>query len=349
MGLIDQIKNMFVPKEIKGINVELQELKKINANENNQYTPEQIKESIQRYNAIKQKYNEIEAEYKKLIKNEPDEKKKEDLKTILDVKERTLADAAMYASCILKFPKDENRWKYTFDEAMAKVDFVNSYSQEKKSEIANNVNNIVNKIKNNTQNQDLRFHSTPIHNAIRILESKSITSSEDRYDGYHASTDGHGRISVVQPKDLDFSISFWFDLYKPFYPCGAIFVLEPQKDGDFPDVKQMDSVDFASHPEQLKAIITTPDNIEILQAKMREVGLNPFLVQTFECFYEQNKVKEPRQVLTPEMEREREEAEKAKYIDQDKILEEAKQDVEIKLNIASMKDLEASRDDEGII
>ncbi len=69
----------------------------------------------------------------------------------------------------------------------------------------------------------------------------------------------------------------------------------------------------------------------------------------FHCFYEQNKVKEPRQVLTPEMEREREEAEKAKYIDQDKILKEAKQDAETKLNIGLAKDFETSRDDEGII
>ena len=322
MGLVDRIKEYYMPEQekMKRVNIYLADIREMLKNENKKLTPEQIADAREKYDLVRHKYNLVNKEYDFLISNEMNPAKERHLENILYGKEMKLADAAMHLKAMLERPDEARRWQYCFDEDIVEVDYINGASLEEKKAAVGKISEIVDKISTNTKNQNLRFHATSLTNAVRIIDSKQLSSSADRYDGYNNSTDGYGRISVTEPKDLGYSVSYYFNLVLPNVPCGAIFVLEPREGQDFPEANQMSSVDFRKHPDQLKAIITTDENVKILQEKMERNGFNPFLVQTFERFYEQNKVKEPRQVLTQEMKDEMKHEEESKYIDEDKIL-----------------------------
>ena len=48
--------------------------------------------------------------------------------------------------------------------------------------------------------------------------------------------------------------------------------------------KKMDNIDFVAHPEQLKAIVTTEENVEQVQQWLAEKGMNKNICHSFDDF-----------------------------------------------------------------
>lgn len=144
-------------------------------------------------------------------------------------------------------------------------------------------------------NLDLRFHSTPINFAKQIIESRQISSTPDRYDGYTKNSDGLGEISASSRDDIVRTIRHYSRLqdYTDCLPAGCVFALFPKdkKDAENKDRSVMGSVDFKKNPEQLFGVLTTPENIEMVKEWMEKAELNPDLVYTHEAFLEAVKVK----------------------------------------------------------
>lgn len=144
-------------------------------------------------------------------------------------------------------------------------------------------------------NLDLRFHATSIYSAEQIIESKTITSIPDRYDGYFRNAHGFGVISV-SGRDSILRIIKQFsglDAYKECLPAGCIFALFPKDKEDAKKINcgEMGSIDFQKHPEQLFGIVTTPENIKRVKQWMEKAELNPDLVYTHEAFLDVVKLK----------------------------------------------------------
>ena len=139
---------------------------------------------------------------------------------------------------------------------------------------------------------DLRFHGTTIAKTKAILASGGIFSSVDINDGYRTSTDLSGQISTTCIETVQRSLEGWFTdmgAYIRSLPCGCLFVLNPrtQEDQNLKQYDSMESVNFREHPEQLRGIITSPENISRVQEWLLEANLNPALVYDFEGFIKQ--------------------------------------------------------------
>ncbi len=137
-------------------------------------------------------------------------------------------------------------------------------------------------------NLDLRFHSTSISATKQILQTRQITSTPDRYDGYIRNSDGKGEISVSNRDDIVRTIRYYSRLgdYSNCLPSGCVFALFPKDKADASNHVRsvISSVDFRKNPEQLFGIFTTPENIKIVQQWMKDSQLNPDIVYTYEQF-----------------------------------------------------------------
>lgn len=138
-----------------------------------------------------------------------------------------------------------------------------------------------------TEDSNLRFHGTPIYFAEEIFRSGGISSSADRFDGYIRSTDGRGEISVSDINSLDRTVNYFLDVtaYQQCLPCGCLFVLSA--DGQTYDQRAssvMNSVDFIKEPTRLRAVISTPENLQNLKKWLSDCGLSPDLAFTFDGF-----------------------------------------------------------------
>lgn len=266
--------------------------------------------------ALYQKTKQLKAIVDKTYK---DVKKVKDQKTF-ELKAHRVADMAMYAKTYLEHD-NKQRWLYVFDERLREVKFARPKSEkdmEERSQILGKVVPELEKIV--PESEGLLFHSTSISNAYSILENLSLSSSADRYDGYDASTDGVGRISVADISGLNWSTSYWLHTTTETMPCGVLFVLKEAYEGDFDKTQhQMDSIDFAKNPDQLEYVVSTTENMAVLKQALEEKGFTTDKVITFDQFLEiqQEKHKERQEGLaTTEVKND------TMYIDQDKIFEE---------------------------
>lgn len=297
MGLIDNIKNLFgrksddrVDSSIERFNSTLKDVEKEYKLTNDPALKEMILKAKEMQNIINEKYKEI----KKINDNE-----------LFKLKANVIADMAMYAKTYLD-DSDKNRWLYTFDDRLRKVEFKRPANEQDMTYRQNVLDSIIPQLQNIIPESDKKlFHSTSIDCAKAIIQSKSLSSSADRYDGYDASTDGYGRISVAGISKLDWSTSYWLDARDPLMPCGALFVLKEGYEGDFdPTQHQMDSIDFSKNPEQLLFVISSPENINVLKQTMQEAGLDLSIVYTFDEYLEleQEKHKEKPKRIVKEQE-----------------------------------------------
>lgn len=200
-----------------------------------------------------------------------------------------------------KFPEDSKevkdakyqvgRWNQCLDDATLALKFIRPNSQE---DIAYRDNKLGEKYAKELQevispNLDLRFHGTPIYFAQQIIESGTISSTADRYDGYIKSTDMEGEISASTVKTLSRTIDFFSDMagYMHSLPAGCIFAMYPKDEADAnygPDL--LHTVNFKENPEQLFGIFTSPENIERVTKWMEKAGFQDKRVYTFEDFLE---------------------------------------------------------------
>ena len=188
------------------------------------------------------------------------------------------------------------RWIVALDRHKSETEFFRANTQEDIDYREEQILNFPDKLKEVlSPNFDLRFHSTSIGFAKQIIQSKQITSTPDRYDGYIKNSDGIGEISVSNRDDINRTIRYYSCLsqYSQALPAGCVFALLPKDKKDAANYKRsvIASVDFRHNPEQLFGIFTTPENIERVKGWMKESELNPNLVYTYEEFLEAVKIK----------------------------------------------------------
>ncbi len=139
----------------------------------------------------------------------------------------------------------------------------------------------------------LLFHGTTLANSERILASGKITSGKDRWT-IHTSGDEAGEISVVTKDCLGVPLNGHADFvetykeYEWYVPAGCLFVLksdtktynQAQKRGRAPNVY------LRKNPEQLYAIVTTPENLDRVKWWMQKNNFDPKKVFDFNLFKE---------------------------------------------------------------
>ncbi len=140
------------------------------------------------------------------------------------------------------------------------------------------------------------FHGTPIWNTEKIIKSKNISAEADRLGKTPEGLDISGYIYVSTMKNLWFTIKNHSDLLNFDYPAGCIFVIKPKNKTDIQTARTKNiikNVDFNKSPEILKAIITTPENIDRVKNWIieSEIKVQADIVMNFEEFLNFAKVK----------------------------------------------------------
>lgn len=141
----------------------------------------------------------------------------------------------------------------------------------------------------------LCFHGTTIWNTQQILKSGIISAQIDREGAGEDVLDMPGKISVSTLHNVWFTIKEFADLTNYKYPAGCIFVIAPKNDDEIKTSQNnnyISNVDFKCEPERLKAIITTPENINNVSQWVADSNLNikPSIVIDYDNFI--NQVKE---------------------------------------------------------
>lgn len=127
------------------------------------------------------------------------------------------------------------------------------------------------------QDCDLCFHGTTIWNTEKILKSKNISAEIDRVGKNEDVLDMSGKISVTTINNIWFTLQGFADLDNFDYPAGCIFVMSPKNKEEIKSSKDkniINNVDFGKEPNRLKAIITTPENIQRVKTWLEESDLN---------------------------------------------------------------------------
>lgn len=182
------------------------------------------------------------------------------------------------------------RWQYELNQCFLLRPFIrpnNQFEIDERNRIADTFSkdllNIVG------ENSNLRFHGTPIYYAKQIIESKKISSTSDRHDGYMRSTDLSGHCSASSIKSLDRTIQFFTDFasYNRSLPCGVLFVLnEKEGDSELRKYDEMLSVDFEKNPEQLVAILCSNEVKNMISKWCINSNIPAEKVFTFNSFLE---------------------------------------------------------------
>jgi len=132
----------------------------------------------------------------------------------------------------------------------------------------------------------LRFHGCKIYTAKYIIESGEISSSVDRL-GIETSYDITGQISVTTKDTLQTTVQGYAGLNGTYeLPGGCIFVLYPKDEFDAESGKSMlmENVNIRKEPNRLFAIITTPENIEIVKNWCQEYDIDSSKVYDYDNF-----------------------------------------------------------------
>lgn len=127
------------------------------------------------------------------------------------------------------------------------------------------------------ETSDFCFHGTPIWNAEKILKSKNISAEVDRIGKTKDGLDISGYIYVSTMKNLWFTVKNHSDLLNFDYPAGCIFVLKPKDKDDIQSAQAQNiikNIDFEKNPKILKAIITTPENIDRVKNWVKDSGID---------------------------------------------------------------------------
>ena len=143
------------------------------------------------------------------------------------------------------------------------------------------------------ENLHLLFHATTLANAERILNSGRITSGKDRWT-VRTSGDNAGEISISTKNSSFISLAGHMDLVAQEYhlPAGCLFVLQVN-DTTYQEAKKnfhVQNIQLKKNPEQLYAIITTPENIDRVKWWMQKNNFLPEKVYDFKGF--QDKIEE---------------------------------------------------------
>lgn len=131
------------------------------------------------------------------------------------------------------------------------------------------------------------FHGTPLYFAHDIIRSGNISSSLARY-GYATSTDDYEEVSVSTKGTVSASLYEYMNIYDYYLPAWCLFAITP-KDEDailysWAVKLKSTNTNFRENPDCLLAIITTPENIELVKSWCQEYGLDSNKVMDFHNF-----------------------------------------------------------------
>ena len=157
----------------------------------------------------------------------------------------------------------------------------NNYRKRQLNEFGEKVRNVA------PDNLDLYFHGTPIYGARDILKTGEISALVDRKGRQYASVDGvfAGQISVTDKDSIDLTLQGYSWLVANCLPAGCIFVLQQVKKlAEGACGIQIKPVNFHTNPEQLVAVITTPENIQNVSKWAKEGKINIPKICDFDGF-----------------------------------------------------------------
>ena len=160
--------------------------------------------------------------------------------------------------------------------------------------------------KNIPESMHLLFHGTTLSNTERIINSGRITSGKDRW-GIYTSGDTNGEISVSTKDFLEISMQYYMNLmdengFEYCLPCGSLFVFKANPE-EYKNAKRhyrANNVYLKKNPDQLYAVITTPENLKRVKWWMEKNGLPSEKVMNFESFQEKINSLPSRQVAKKE-------------------------------------------------
>ncbi len=135
------------------------------------------------------------------------------------------------------------------------------------------------------ENIPFRFHGAPIYNAKRIIESHELSSTVDRL-GIESSYDVADQLSVTTPSNMATTVQGYTSLNELNYqlPAGCIFVLLPKSAEDAASGANsmlMSSVHLDKNPEQLYAVLTSPEMFDRVKDWMQTAKLGTEKVSMF--------------------------------------------------------------------
>ena len=138
-----------------------------------------------------------------------------------------------------------------------------------------------------SEDELLCFHGTNIAASKHIFESGTISSGASRL-GYHTSFDAKGAISVTNINMVDTSVQSYMNLIDDMYlPAGCLFVIKAKNTEEYESCicrMSIKDVDFKNNPDRLVAVITTPENIGLVNTWAQKGGVDTSKVMTFESF-----------------------------------------------------------------
>lgn len=141
---------------------------------------------------------------------------------------------------------------------------------------------------------DLRFKGVSIDDACSIIMSQQLISGKTRIGYSNTSTPG-GFISVGNIKELPEIVGFYAMVseiqLKNSMPCGAMFALKPEskEEAKLINYHHMKEIDFIKNPEKLVAIVTSTENVPLMQEMLGKKDMPLDLAMSFsdfETFYE---------------------------------------------------------------
>lgn len=198
-------------------------------------------------------------------------------------------DDTKLKSYLISAHDDYLKRKYRLELKTAKSDFMRPNTtqdiQERKNALENVTKSIQRLDKNNQLN--LRFHSTNITATQSIIKSGGIIASVDRLNGYQFDTGNNSNeIAVTDISSMQHSVESWTDLqsYNENMPAGCMFVLKPssQAEIDMINHRCMNNVYFGDGSDRLVAIVTTSENLPMVQKWMEQQGYDKNVVTTFD-------------------------------------------------------------------
>ena len=199
-----------------------------------------------------------------------------------------ISDDTKLKNYILSSEDDFLKRKYRLELKIKKFHFMRPNTTKDIEERNDTLTNLTNEIqKLDKQNKlNLRFHSTNIAATKDIIESGGLIASVDRLDGYQFDTGNNSNeISVTDIYGMQHSIESWTDLnaYNENMPAGCLFVLKPssQQEIDMIQHRCMNNVYFNDNSGRFVAVVTTSENVDMVQQWLEKQGLDKKYAMTF--------------------------------------------------------------------
>lgn len=315
MGFADKIKQMFNPEPI--------------------LTEEEVSANAQKERAL----NDIRRTASWLERAEAElSKTREALRNTSDLKEINRLKRIE-----LQNKEEVMRWRYKIDDLNGEIMYdIRPNTTEDIAERQWVLENFAEEFSNIPHIELVKsaYHATARSNAHGIILD-GLKSSDQRYDGYIRSSDSNGMNSATSVETIKWSINDYLMLgtYKQDMAGGVLFEISEDNIIQVNDLSlYVKSIDFKEHPDSLKSVITTSENVPLVKQWMQEVGLNDSIVYTFREYLDVVRVRA--EELHKEMEKDTKEQAKAQESKRGEKMEKQRFFVDMDGTLAEFKNVD---------